>query len=73
MLMRALLVHVAHEIAGAARIRHSLRPLIFERARSFLQSSGISSREIAKVCVPSSPRNGKAVVAGGASAASLEG
>src|SRR3954451_23603066 len=27
MLMRALLVHVAHEIAGAARIRHSLRPL----------------------------------------------
>ena len=30
MLMRALLVHVAHEIAGAARIRHSLRPLTSE-------------------------------------------
>src|SRR5882724_1631943 len=29
MLMRALSVHVAHEIAGAARIRHSLRPLNF--------------------------------------------
>src|SRR5215217_1611074 len=28
MLMRALFVHTAHEIAGAARIRHSLRPLI---------------------------------------------
>jgi hypothetical protein len=30
--MRALLVHIAHEIAGAARIRHSLRPLNSERA-----------------------------------------
>src|SRR6478672_10125801 len=27
MLMRALSVHIAHETAGAARIRHSLRPL----------------------------------------------
>jgi hypothetical protein len=27
MLVRALLVHIAHETAGAARIRHSLRPL----------------------------------------------
>jgi hypothetical protein len=26
MLMRALFVHIAHGIAGAARIRHSLRP-----------------------------------------------
>src|SRR3954451_7140768 len=34
MLMRALFVHVAHEIAGAARIRHSLRPLIFEGAET---------------------------------------
>src|SRR5256885_14509995 len=33
MLMRALLVHIAHEIAGAARIRHSLRPLIFKGAK----------------------------------------
>src|SRR2546423_14859337 len=39
MLMRALLVHVAHEIAGAARIRHSLRPLI-SRARKFLANLG---------------------------------
>src|SRR5437588_5183819 len=30
MLMRALFVHIAHEIAGAARIRHSLRPLTIE-------------------------------------------
>jgi hypothetical protein len=30
MLMRALSVHIAHEIAGAARIRHSLRPLTTE-------------------------------------------
>jgi hypothetical protein len=28
--MRALSVHTAHETAGAARIRHSLRPLNFE-------------------------------------------
>ena len=30
MLMRALLVHIAHETAGAARIPHSLRPLTTE-------------------------------------------
>src|SRR5437588_9311374 len=34
MLMRALFVHVAHEIAGAARIRHSLRPLTIEGVRT---------------------------------------
>src|SRR5437764_10671282 len=34
MLMRALSVHVAHEIAGAARIRHSLRPLTTEGGRN---------------------------------------
>ena len=28
--MRALSVHIAHETAGAARIRHSLRPLTTE-------------------------------------------
>src|SRR3979411_346599 len=44
MLMRALLVHVAHEIAGAARIRHSLRPLDF-RGREILANLGrIASR-----------------------------
>ena len=46
MLMRALLVHVAHETAGAARIRHSLRPLIFGGWR-YLQTSGALRREIA--------------------------
>jgi hypothetical protein len=30
MLMRALSVHIAHETAGAARTRHSLRPLTAE-------------------------------------------
>src|SRR6267154_2283246 len=30
MLMRALSVHIAHETAGAARIRHSPRPLTIE-------------------------------------------
>ena len=30
MLVCALLVHIAHETAGAARIRHSLRPLFIE-------------------------------------------
>src|SRR6188768_288255 len=41
--VRTLLVHIAHEIAGAARIRHSLRPL-FSRAK-LNNSSGISCRE----------------------------
>ena len=30
MLMRALSVHIAHETSGAARTRHSLRPLTIE-------------------------------------------
>src|SRR5437763_15691665 len=37
MLMRALLVHIAHETAGAARIRHSLRPLISRGRENNLQ------------------------------------
>ena len=32
MLVCALFVHIAHETAGAARTRSSLRPLIFEGA-----------------------------------------
>jgi hypothetical protein len=44
MLMRALSVHTAHETAGAARIRHSLRPLDSERAKSFQQSSRENAR-----------------------------
>ena len=49
MLMRALFVHVAHEIAGAARIRHSLRPLISGGRENNLQTSGAMRREIASV------------------------
>jgi hypothetical protein len=44
MLMRALSVHIAHETAGAARIRHSLRPLTIE-GEKYLQSSGAARRE----------------------------
>src|SRR5207244_8298220 len=50
MLMRALLVHVAHETAGAARIRHSLRPLITGGRENNLQASGTMCREIAFRC-----------------------
>jgi hypothetical protein len=50
--MRALSVHIAHEIAGAARIRHSLRPLSFE-GEEYLQTSGAMRRENAKVYPPS--------------------
>jgi hypothetical protein len=53
MLMRALLVHVAHEIAGAARIRHSLRPLISRGRENNLQTSGAMRRENAKLYPPS--------------------
>ena len=45
MLMRALLVHIAHETAGAARTRHSLRPLYFE-GENYLQTSGDQRREL---------------------------
>src|SRR3954454_24496512 len=38
MLMRALLVHIAHETAGAARIRHSLRPLISRGRYNFFMT-----------------------------------
>src|SRR3954468_3782072 len=34
MLMRALFVHIAHETAGAARTRSSLRPLLYLRGRN---------------------------------------
>ena len=43
-------VHIAHETAGAARIRHSLRPLTM-RARSFQQTSGAMRRENATLCL----------------------
>ena len=40
---------IAHETAGAARIRHSLRPLFLERAGSYQQTSGAMRRENAEV------------------------
>src|SRR5882757_504639 len=37
---------IAHETSGAARIRHSLRPLIFRRSRNLLANLGrFASRE----------------------------
>ena len=54
MLSAALYAHVrtsfpiAHETAGAARTRHSLRPL-FSGAKSFQQTSGATRRENANV------------------------
>src|SRR6478736_2915389 len=44
------LVHIAHETAGAARIRHSLRPLIPEGG-DYLQTSGASRRGIERLCL----------------------
>ena len=44
----AHLLSIAHETAGAARTRHSLRPPIFEGEPD--QDSGASRRETAKVC-----------------------
>ena len=46
MLVCALLVHIAHETAGAARTRLSLRPLVSE-GKNFCQTSGELGREIA--------------------------
>src|SRR5882757_7860430 len=43
---------LAHEIAGAARIRHSLRPLYFE-GEEFSNTSGTVCRENAKLYLPS--------------------
>jgi hypothetical protein len=45
MLMRALSVHIAHEIAGAARTRSSLRPLCFEGANDMHHFGRIAPRE----------------------------
>jgi hypothetical protein len=50
------LVHIAHETAGAARIRHSLRPLISE-GENFLQTSGATRRENAKAHPPLSVKS----------------
>ncbi len=39
---------IAHGIAGAARIRHSLRPLVSRGRENYLQTSGASCRENAE-------------------------
>ena len=56
MLMRALLTTIAHETSGAARIRHSLRPLDFRGRENNLQTSGEMRRENATSCSVSSSR-----------------
>ncbi len=48
MLVRATYFSIAHETAGAACTRHSLRPPIFEGEP--YQDSGASRRETAEVC-----------------------
>ena len=61
--MRALSTHLAHETSGAARIRHSLRPLDLEGV-SYLQTSGAMRRENEK---PSSCRRPPGAIAHGRS------
>ena len=56
--MRALLLPIAHETSGAARIRHSLRPLTWRGRKNYQQTSGAMRREIAKVYPPSLRANG---------------
>src|SRR4051812_23326723 len=53
MLVRALSTHYAHETSGAARIRHSLRPLDFGGREKYLQTSGAMRRENGKLYPPS--------------------
>jgi len=54
MLVRATNTFIAHGTSGAARIRHSLRPLITGGREKYPQTSGATCREIAKVRVTSS-------------------
>jgi hypothetical protein len=56
------LVHVAHETAGAARIRHSLRPLNLEEGETICKTSGASRRENAKVRLDGGATTNSAVV-----------
>src|ERR1700676_1995430 len=51
-------VHFAHETAGAARTRLSLRPLVLFRGWQSTQTSGTSCRENVKLCLNSSLRVG---------------
>jgi hypothetical protein len=50
MLVCVSFAQFAHETAGAARTRPSLRPLISE-GKVFQQNSGNNCREIAKPCL----------------------
>src|SRR6266567_2222592 len=52
MLVRATNYFIAHGTSGAARIRHSLRPLIGEGER-YTQTSGAVRRESANPYLPS--------------------
>src|SRR5712671_4139348 len=52
MLVCALSVHTAHETAGAARTRHSLRPLI-SKGEKTLQTSGATRRGNTNSCLSS--------------------
>jgi hypothetical protein len=42
--------YFAHEAAGASSARHSLRPLIFRKGRSFTAKLARTRGEIAKLC-----------------------
>jgi hypothetical protein len=44
--MRATTTTIAHETSGAARIRHSLRPLMSGGRENNLQTSGVMRREL---------------------------
>src|SRR3954454_21499440 len=70
MLMCMFLVHVAHETAGAARIRHSLRPLNTE-GETICKTSGKSCRENAKLRLAAGQTANTAVVPGLTSDAQL--
>ncbi|MGH6711873.1 MAG: hypothetical protein ACREEK_23225, partial [Bradyrhizobium sp.] len=48
-------VHIAHEIAGAARIRHSLRPLFSEGGKFLANLGRIVSRERETISTSSRP------------------
>jgi hypothetical protein len=51
--MRATTTTIAHETSGAARIRHSLRPLMSGGRENNLQTSGAMRRGVAKLYLPS--------------------
>src|SRR5687768_5881330 len=53
MLVCAFLPQFAHETAGAARTRSSLRPLTFRGGETKCKTSGASRRENAELCLPS--------------------